>query len=262
MSQLSRRVVAEAIGTAFLLVAIVGSGIMGERLDGGNIGIALLANSIATGGALLCLIAALGPISGAHFNPAVSLADAMRGGLPWRELPLYIGAQILGAISGVAAANVMFGLPAIVLSHRVRTGPATGVLGVPRDVRPALRYLGMRSIPQRYHSVRGGRVYHRCVLVHVVNVVRKPRRYHRPLAVRHLCGHPTSGRPRFRGRSTPWRDKRNAALCPPRVYPEAGRARGDRSTRDAVAIAIAASQLASQLADIAAAVCGNGYCLS
>lgn len=124
MSQLSRRVVAEAVGTAFLLVAIVGSGIMGERLDGGNIGIALLANSIATGGALLCLIAALGPISGAHFNPAVSLADAMRGGLPWRELPLYIGAQIFGAISGVAAANVMFGLPAIVLSHRVRTGPA------------------------------------------------------------------------------------------------------------------------------------------
>ena len=124
MSQLSRRVVAEAIGTALLLVAIVGSGIMGERVDGGNIGIALLANSIATGGALLCLIAALGPISGAHFNPAVSLADAMRGGLPWRELPLYIGAQILGAISGVAAANVMFGLPAIVLSHRVRTGPA------------------------------------------------------------------------------------------------------------------------------------------
>ena len=79
MPQLGRRVVAEAIGTALLLVAIVGSGIMGERLDGGNIAVALLANSIATGGALLCLIAALGPISGAHFNPAVSLADAMRG---------------------------------------------------------------------------------------------------------------------------------------------------------------------------------------
>lgn len=91
---LSRRVVAEAIGTAFLLVAIIGSGIMGERLDNGNVAIALLANSIATGGALLCLIAALGPISGAHFNPAVSLADAMRGGLSWRELPLYVGAQI------------------------------------------------------------------------------------------------------------------------------------------------------------------------
>ena len=124
MPQLGRRVVAEAIGTALLLVAIVGSGIMGERLDGGNIAVALLANSIATGGALLCLIAALGPISGAHFNPAVSLADAMRGGLAWRELPLYIGAQVLGAVAGVASANLMFGLPAIVLSHRVRTGPA------------------------------------------------------------------------------------------------------------------------------------------
>ncbi|MGB8909106.1 MAG: MIP/aquaporin family protein [Candidatus Cybelea sp.] len=123
MLQLSRRVVAEAIGTAFLLAAIVGSGIMGERLDGGNIAVALLANSIATGGALLCLIAALGPISGAHFNPAVSLADAMRGGLAWRELPLYVGAQILGAVAGVASANFMFGLPAILLSHRVRTGP-------------------------------------------------------------------------------------------------------------------------------------------
>jgi glycerol uptake facilitator-like aquaporin len=124
MSQLSRRVVAEAIGTAFLLVAIVGSGIMGERLDGGNIAVALLANSIATGSALLCLIAALGPISGAHFNPAVSLADAIRGGLAWRELPLYVSAQILGAVAGVASANLMFGLPAILLSHRVRTGPA------------------------------------------------------------------------------------------------------------------------------------------
>jgi glycerol uptake facilitator-like aquaporin len=126
MSQLSRRLVAEAIGTAFLLVAIVGSGIMGERLDGGNVAIALLANSVATGGALLCLIAALGPISGAHFNPAVSLADAMRGGLSWRELPLYVGAQILGAVAGVAAANVMFGLPAILVSRRVRTGPELG----------------------------------------------------------------------------------------------------------------------------------------
>jgi glycerol uptake facilitator-like aquaporin len=124
MPQLSRRVVAEAIGTAFLLAAIVGSGIMGERLDGGNVAIALLANSIATGAVLLCLIAALGPISGAHFNPAISLADAMRGSLPWRELPLYVGAQILGAVGGVAAANVMFGLPPILLSHRMRAGPA------------------------------------------------------------------------------------------------------------------------------------------
>jgi glycerol uptake facilitator-like aquaporin len=121
---LGKRVVAEAVGTAFLLMAIVGSGIMGERLASGNLAIALLANSIATGGALLCLIAALGPISGGHFNPAVSLADGMRGGLPWREVPMYMGAQVAGAISGVAAANVMFGLPALFLSHRARAGSA------------------------------------------------------------------------------------------------------------------------------------------
>jgi glycerol uptake facilitator-like aquaporin len=122
--QLAKRVVAEAVGTAFLLMAIVGSGIMGERLAGGSLAIVLLANSIATGGALMCLIAALGPISGGHFNPAVSLADAVRGGLPWRELPLYVGAQVGGAVAGVAAANVMFGLPALSLSHRARGGPA------------------------------------------------------------------------------------------------------------------------------------------
>jgi glycerol uptake facilitator-like aquaporin len=116
--------VAEAVGTAFLLIAIVGSGIMAERLASGNLAIVLLANSIATGGALLCLIAALGPISGGHFNPAVSLADAMRGGLRWRELPLYVGAQIGGAVAGVAAANVMFGLPVLFLSHSARHGPA------------------------------------------------------------------------------------------------------------------------------------------
>jgi glycerol uptake facilitator-like aquaporin len=114
--------VAEAVGTAFLLMAIVGSGIMGERLAAGNLAIVLLANSIATGGALLCLIAALGPISGGHFNPAVSLADAMRGGLPWREVPAYAGAQVGGAIFGVAAANVRFGFPALFLSHRARSG--------------------------------------------------------------------------------------------------------------------------------------------
>lgn len=124
MSNLSRRLAAEALGTGFLLVAIVGSGIMGERLAGGNVAIALLANSIATGGALVCLIAALGPISGAHFNPAVSLADAIRGGITWRDFPLYAGAQIAGGVAGVSAANVMFGLPAVLISHRARGGSA------------------------------------------------------------------------------------------------------------------------------------------
>jgi glycerol uptake facilitator-like aquaporin len=121
---LLKRSLAEALGTAFLLAAIVGSGIMAERLSGGNHAIALLANTLATGAALMCLIAALGPISGAHFNPAVSFADAMRGGLRWREVPAYWLAQLSGAAAGVAVANAMFGLPLFFISHHTRTGPA------------------------------------------------------------------------------------------------------------------------------------------
>ena len=119
---LLKRSMTEALGTAFLLAGVVGSGIMAERLSGGNQAIALLANTIATGAVLMCLIVALAPISGAHFNPAVSLADAMHGGLPWRELPAYWLAQLFGALTGVALANVMFGLPFFSVSHRVRTG--------------------------------------------------------------------------------------------------------------------------------------------
>ena len=121
---LVNRAFAEALGTAFLLAAIVGSGIMGQRLAGGNVAIALLANSLATGGALVCLIAALGPISGAHFNPAITIADAWKGGLPWRDVPWYILAQIAGALGGVALANVMFGLPLLFAAQRARAGGA------------------------------------------------------------------------------------------------------------------------------------------
>jgi glycerol uptake facilitator-like aquaporin len=119
----ARRCFAEGLGTAFLLAGVVGSGIMAERLAGGNAGVALLANTLATGGVLLCLIAALGPISGAHFNPAVSLADAALGGLPWREVPGYAASQIAGAVLGVAVANAMFGLPLLFASQHVRGGP-------------------------------------------------------------------------------------------------------------------------------------------
>src|SRR5918996_513639 len=106
--RLERRAVAESVGTALLLAAVVGSGIMGERLAGGNIAITLLANTMATGAALVALILTFCSISGAHFNPAVTLADASQGGLAWREVPAYIAAQIIGAFAGVAAANVMF----------------------------------------------------------------------------------------------------------------------------------------------------------
>lgn len=121
---LARRMTAEALGTAFLLAAVVGSGIMGERLAGGNIAIALLANTIATGAALVAIILCFGPISGAHINPAVTLADASQGGLSWREASGYIAAQVLGAVAGVAAANIMFSEPVFSLSQHERSGAA------------------------------------------------------------------------------------------------------------------------------------------
>src|SRR4051812_20235239 len=99
----ARKLVAEALGTALLLATVVGSGIMGESLAGGNVAIALLANTLATGAGLVCLILTFGPISGAHFNPAVTLADATQGGLAWREVPGYVLAQVIGAFAGVAA---------------------------------------------------------------------------------------------------------------------------------------------------------------
>jgi glycerol uptake facilitator-like aquaporin len=122
----ARRVVAEGLGTALLLAAVVGSGIMGERLADGNAALALLANTIATGAALLALILAFGPISGAHFNPAVTLADAAQGGMPWREVLGYVGAQVLGAFAGVAAAHLMFGEPLFEASTKVRAGLPQG----------------------------------------------------------------------------------------------------------------------------------------
>ena len=121
---LVRRSAAEAVGTGLLLATVVGSGIMGERLAGGNVAIALIANTLATGAGLVALILAFGPISGAHFNPAVTLAVAARRGLPWREVPSYLAAQVGGAFAGVAAAHLMFEEPLFRASTHVRAGAA------------------------------------------------------------------------------------------------------------------------------------------
>ncbi len=121
---LPRRLAAEMLGTAFLLAAVVGSGIMAERLAAGNVAIALLANTLATGAALVALILTFGPISGAHFNPAVTLADSSQGGLPWGDVPGYVLAQIMGAFLGVAWAHLMFDLPLFSSSHHARSGPS------------------------------------------------------------------------------------------------------------------------------------------
>ena len=121
---LSRRIVSEFVGTGFLVAAVVGSGIMGERLAGGNVAIALLANTIATGAALAALILTFGPISGAHLNPAVTVADAIERGVSWPVAACYVLAQCVGGICGAIAAHLMFGLPAISLSHHARSGSA------------------------------------------------------------------------------------------------------------------------------------------
>lgn len=118
----ARRIVAEGIGTALLLAAVVGSGIMGERLAGGNVAIALLANTIATGAVLVALILTFGPVSGGHFNPAVTIADASQGGLRWNLVPGYVVAQVVGAYIGVLAAHAMFAEPVFMISVRERSG--------------------------------------------------------------------------------------------------------------------------------------------
>jgi glycerol uptake facilitator-like aquaporin len=121
-SSLARRLVAEFLGTAFLVAAVVGSGIMADRLSNGNVAVALLANTIATGAALVALILTFGPISGAHFNPAVTLADALEHGLTWAESSQYVVAQIFGGVTGTVVAHLMFGLPSISISRHVRSG--------------------------------------------------------------------------------------------------------------------------------------------
>jgi len=122
--RLAQRVCAEFLGTAFLLTAVVGSGIMGERLSGGNVAIALLVNSIATGAALVTLIFALGGISGAHFNPVVTLADSLSGGIARSDIFPYCLAQLAGSVLGTINSHFMFGLPTITLSRHARSGPA------------------------------------------------------------------------------------------------------------------------------------------
>lgn len=116
------KIVAELIGTSFLLIAVVGSGIMGERLAGGNVAVALLANSLATGAALVVLILTFGEVSGAHFNPAITLVFGRRDGMSWNQILYYIMAQVLGAIGGVWIAHLMFNEPVFVISHHVRDG--------------------------------------------------------------------------------------------------------------------------------------------
>ena len=185
---------------------------MGERLAGGNIAIALLANTLATGAMLVALILTFGPISGAHFNPAVTLADASQGGLAWREVPGYLAAQVVGAFAGVAAAHLMFGEPVFRASRHVRAGSAQvfsefvatfGLLcviwGCAR-LRSVYLFLGRRT-------VRRGRLHHRGVLVHLVNVFCQPRGYAGAIGERHLRWDTAGGCAGIYPRATHGRDR-------------------------------------------------------
>lgn len=139
MKPLARGLVAEGLGTALLLAAVVGSGIMGEKLSGGNAAIALLANSLATGTALVALILAFGPVSGAHFNPVVTLSLAARGETPWKTAPLYVAVQVAGAVLGVWLAHYIFELPVLQSSRHIRTG-------APQWASEALATAGLLSV--------------------------------------------------------------------------------------------------------------------
>lgn len=152
MVDLPRRLAAEGLGSAALLVAVVGSGIMAQRLAGGNMAVALLANALATGAALIVLVTIFEPVSGAHLNPAVTLWTALRGGIGWHQGVLYMAVQIAAAILGVWLAHAMFGLPVLEVSRKLRDGPAqwlaelAATFGLLAAIAGGLRF-SPRSVP-------------------------------------------------------------------------------------------------------------------
>ena len=171
---LARRVTAEAVGTALLLASVVGSGIMGERLAGGNMAVALLANTIATGAALVALILTFGPISGAHFNPAVTLADASQGGIRWRDVPAYLAAQFVGAFAGRGCRAFHVWRAAVwPLPDMLAAGGGQLFSEFVATFGLLSRHLGMRAPAIVCGSVRGRSVHHERLLVHCIHVVRE-----------------------------------------------------------------------------------------
>jgi glycerol uptake facilitator-like aquaporin len=220
---LSRRLAGEGLGSLLLAAAVVGSGIMAERLSGGNLGVALLANTAATVAVLAAFIALLGPVSGAHFNPAVSVKEAIRGRLAWRDTGMYAVTQIVGCGAGALIAHVMFELPLWQLSAHVRTGPAQWLAEGVATFGLLLVVLGCLD--------RSG------VLVYGVNLIRKPGHHNSPLAHEHVLRYST-GRPagvhrgavrwcawcsRSRSGAVPIQDNRSAERLSPPSPRDAGR---------------------------------------
>src|SRR5215467_9410519 len=192
MPSLGQRAFCEWLGTAFLLAAVVGSGIMAQKLADGNDALALLCNTLPTGAILAVLILVFGPLSGAHFNPAVSLGFALRGELAWPTAAIYIAAQVFGGLAGVWAAHLMFELPVAVLDYAAH-GSGTMVRGSYRDLRPSAHRLRLYCAAASIRCLRRRPLHHRGLLVHGFDIVCQSRRHHCPIAVRHVCGDRAGG---------------------------------------------------------------------
>jgi len=209
MPSLARRLFAEWLGTAFLLAAVVGSGIMAERLAGGNVALALLCNTLPTGAILAVLILIFGPISGAHFNPAVSAAFALRRELPWPIAAAYVAAQIIGAVAGVWAAHLMFELPIWQFSTTSRAGGGQWFAEAVATFGLFAYDFRLRCADARRHSLRGRPLHYVSLLVHGLNVLRQSGSDDCALAFGYFCRHSGpralfhSSRPSWRGRQ--WR---------------------------------------------------------
>ena len=201
MPALPQRAFCEWLGTAFLLAAVVGSGIMAERLAGGNGAIALLCNTLPTGAMLVVLILVFGPLSGAHLNPAVSIGFALRGELAWPAATVYIAAQIFGAAIGVWAAHLMFELPVWQFSLTARSGLGQWLAEAVATFGLLLTVLGCVAQRPACRALRRRPLHHRRLLVHGLDLLRQPGRHHRQVAVRHVCRHRARGRAGFHRRA-------------------------------------------------------------
>ncbi|HYK51374.1 MAG TPA: MIP/aquaporin family protein [Terriglobales bacterium] len=209
---LRARFAAEFLGTAFLVAAVVGSGIMGERLAGGNVAIALLANTIATGAALLALILTFGSISGAHFNPAVTLADAVEHGIPWGELPFYIAAQCTGGTAGTVVAHLMFGFRWLFALHALPSRMDARLQRIRSNIRIVVSHLGMFPYAVRCDTLRRRRLHQCRVLVYCLYLLCEPGGYALQSLIGHFRRDRAGGRSAIHCGSTGWSHLRNPAV--------------------------------------------------
>ena len=184
---LPRRLAAEFLGSAFLAAIVIGSGIAAQRLSPGNTGLELLENSAATAAGLFAIILMFGPVSGGHFNPVVSFADAALGGLSWKDATAYLPAQVAGCVTGAVAANLMFALAAVSISTKHRASGAHALSEVIATAGLILVIFALARSGQARQRPRGGRRLHRRrLLVHLLHQLRQPRDHDRPDVLQHL----------------------------------------------------------------------------